>query len=190
MDIFSFFQYAKPIVTVLHVISVVFGMGAALLSDVLFGFYGKDKRLSKNEITTLSILSTIVWWSLVVITISGVGLFLSNVQKYLHSVKFLTKMTILLVLVVNGYVLNRVIWPHVIRRDFLTNAKEKNIRRGAFVCGAISVLSWVSVCMLGVLDSVPFSYAILMTFYGSVVVVAVCVALIVENRSLESKRRS
>jgi hypothetical protein len=51
-----FFGKYKIPLTVLHVLSVVLGMGAALVSDFLFNFYTKDKALSKTEISTLHIL--------------------------------------------------------------------------------------------------------------------------------------
>lgn len=183
------FSVIKVPSTIVHVVSVVFGMGAALLSDVLFTFYAKDRVLNPTERKTLEILSSAVWYSLVVIGISGLALFLSDMPKYLDSAKFLAKLTILAVLIVNGYVLSRKVWPHVARPGFLTRRGESSNRRLAFVGGAISVVSWLSVCTLGVLDSSPAGYPTLMALYACILIVAIPAALAVERREFEKKNR-
>ena len=128
-----------------------------------------------------------VWWGLVAITISGIGLFLSDIPKYAHSVKFLAKMSILAVLVVNGFVLHKFVWVHVIKRDFLVSKKEGFMRKVAFACGAISVLSWVSVCVLGVLDHAPVSYGLIIAGYGILIFGGIVVSLIIEHKTFENK---
>lgn len=185
MELAEFFTTIKTPLTIVHVISVVFGMGSALISDVLFTFYGNDKKLSATEIKTLRLLSNVVWVGLIVITLSGVGLFLSDIPKYLQSVKFLAKMSILAVLLVNGYVLHKYIWKHVIARNFLVSNQESRMRKFAFACGAVSVLSWMTVCGLGVLDKVSVSYGVLMGGYATLIIGGVITALLVEYREFE-----
>jgi len=169
---------------VVHVISVVFGMGSALVSDVLFSFFSKDKKLTTMEISTLSILSQVVVYSLVVIFLSGTVLFLSDVDRYMNSAKFLSKMSILSVLLFNGYVLNKYIWPHLLNQKFFTLKKERNIRRLAFACGAVSVISWLAVCTLGVLDKLDFTYLSIILAYLLTIIFGVVVALCIEKKEL------
>jgi hypothetical protein len=185
MESIAFFTDIKIPMTVVHVLSVVFGMGSALLSDVLFTFYSRDKKLSQHEIHTLGILSRIVWFSLIFIFLSGIALFLSDVPKYTQSVKFLGKMSIMAVLLVNGFILDRFIWPHLGARSFLTAKKNMSLRKTAFICGAISVFSWISVCILGVLSSVPITYHQLMAIYAGVLLVAIPGAILVEYFEFE-----
>lgn len=184
MEIVEFFQYIKIPVTVIHVIAVVFGMGGALMSDILFSFFSRDKKLNPTEISTLSILKKVVLYALIIIILSGVVIFLSDVSKYINSVKFLAKMSILLVLVINGYFLNKYIWPYLLNKNFFILKRERNIRRLAFACGAISIISWLSVCALGVLDSLNFSYSFVILTYVCITSFAVTVSLIVEKREL------
>lgn len=180
----EFIQDIKIPATVLHVVAVVFGMGGALVSDILFSFFSKDKKLNATEITTLIILRNIVFYSLIVVVLSGITLFLSSVEEYLNSTKFLSKMSILCILILNGYILNKYIWPHVLNKNFFTLKKERNIRRLAFVCGAISVISWLSVCALGVLDSLNMSYGLIMSTYLFIIFFGSIVALVIEKREL------
>lgn len=179
------FSVIKVPSTIAHVVSVVFGMGAALLSDVLFTFYAKDRVLNPTERKTLEILSAVVWYSLVAIGISGLALFLSDVSKYLASAKFLAKISILAVLIANGYLLSRRVWPRLSRPGFLTTEREATTRKLAFAGGAVSVVSWLCVCALGVMDFSPVGYQTLMLGYAAVLVIAIPTALAVERREFE-----
>lgn len=184
MDLIGLIQLIKVPATIVHVFSVVFGMGAALVSDVLFSFYGKDKKLNWTEIKTLSILKDIVFYSLILISTSGIIIYLSDIERYLDSDKFLAKMSILLVLLLNGLVLNRYIWTRLLKRDFFTSQKERIVRKLSFICGSISVVSWLSVCALGVLDRLPIDYCTIIAIYTIVTIFGMIVSVIVEKREL------
>ncbi len=182
MEILNIFEEIRIPATIVHVISVVLGMGAALVSDLLFSFFSKDKKLNTTEIKTLEILSKTVVYSLIVITVSGVAIFLSDIERYTNSAKFISKMTILAVLIVNGYILNKYIWPHILNPNFFTLKKERNIRKVAFVCGAISVVSWISVCTLGVASNLNMSYVSIISIYLVILVVSTVVSIFVEKK--------
>lgn len=185
MTIIEFFIYIKTPLVILHVLSVVLGMGSALVSDVLFSFYGRDKELNETEIRTLDILAKIVLFGLVFIILSGVGLFITDISKYSHSIKFLTKMSIMAVLLINGYILNSYVWPRLLSKTFFTSPTDRNIRRIAFACGAVSVVSWVVVCALGIMKSIPMSYGVAMSLYLLGIIFAIVVALVIEKRELD-----
>lgn len=182
MEATEFFHNIKTPATVVHVLSVVLGMGGALTSDILFSFFSKDKKLNKTELFTLSILKNVVHYSLILIVVSGLVIFMFDMEKYMASAKFLAKMSILFVLVANGYLLNKYIWPHLLNRNFFTLKKERNIRRLAFACGAVSVISWLAVCALGVLNKINVSYEFIMLTYLVIVLFGVITALILERK--------
>lgn len=181
----TFFVAYKPVFTVIHVLSVVFGMGGALMSDVLFNFFTKDRELSQNELKTLSILSKIVLTTLPIIILSGFLIFLSNVDKYIHSAKFLAKMTLMIILLVNGLVLDKYIWSHLLKKKFFTSIKEKKFRILSFICGSISVITWLCICTLGVLDSVTLSYWKIIGIYTVLIFAAFPIALGIEYKEFE-----
>lgn len=191
MNLLSIFEFISPFSVAIHVLSVVCGMGAALIADLLFSFYSKDRSFSRMEINTLEILSRIVKIALYAIVISGILVFLSDVEKYIVSAKFLAKMTILVALVLNGYILNTYVWSHILARGsksfFAPN--EKAVRQVAFVGGAISVVSWITLFMLGTLESVPYTYATILSLYASAVFLGAGVALMVEAFEFEFKKR-
>lgn len=183
----AFFASIKAFSIIFHVLSVVIGMGGALIADLLFSFYAIDKKLKHSEISTLALLSKIVWYSLLAIIISGVFIFFSDPEKYMASAKFLTKMSIIGVLTFNSVILGNIVWPHVVARSFFFSPKEKFMRQLAFGCGAISVISWVASCILGTMSKVPMTYTALMSIYLVLILVAVSVSLIVENLTFEKK---
>ncbi len=191
MNLLTIFEFISPFSVAIHVLSVVCGMGGALIADLLFSFYSKDRSFSRMEINTLEILSRIVKIALYAIVISGILVFLSDVEKYIVSAKFLAKMTILVALVLNGYILNTYVWSHILARGsksfFAPN--EKAVRQVAFVGGAISVVSWITLFMLGTLESVPYTYMTILSLYASVVFLGAGVALMVEAFEFEFKKR-
>ncbi len=182
MEITSFFEEYKPLFTVLHVLSVVVGMGAALGSDILFNFFAKDKKLDKTEVATISLLSRIVWLSLFVIIFSGLAIFFSDPEKYSQSSKFLAKMSIVGVLTINGFLLSQFLWSSVVSKGFFVFKKYHHLRQLAFVLGTISVVSWLFSCALGVLDRVGFSYSEIMSVYGLIIVCGLAVSLFIEKK--------
>lgn len=176
----------KIIFIVIHVLSVVFGMGSALVSDFLFNFFSKDRKFDSKELKILEILSRVVWCSLVIIFISGVFIFFSNPSHYMHSTKFLAKMTIFSILLLNGAFLNYYIWPQIVGKKFFQKKKE-NLRTISFISGAISFISWLYVCALGVLDSVPLGYFDILSFYFIILAFAISFALFIESREFKNK---
>lgn len=185
--LYNFLSEYKVILTIIHILGVVVGMGTALVSDFLFSFYSHNKKLSHSETYTLKILSTIVWFGLIIITVSGVGLFLSDIETYIVSTKFLAKMSILAILVLNGFILNRYISKVMMKRGFLSYHKYTGLRKLAFACGSISIISWLSVLSLGVTSKIHLSYPALIELYGVVVVGGIIIALIVEKNTFENK---
>lgn len=181
----EFFSDYKQISTIVHVFSVVIGMGSALVSDILFNNFIKDKKINISENTTLSTLSKVVWVSLFCIVLSGIALFLSDPIKYSNSVKFFVKMTIVGVVIINGYMFQRVVHPALKKISFTdTNIHHKyvKIRKMSFAFGAISLASWLSAFVLGMLSSIPFSYFQTMTFY-----ILICIAGIIVSQFADYK---
>ena len=188
--VIEFFAEYKIFSTILHVFSVIVGMGTALVSDVLFNNYIRDGRIQKGENRTLSTLSTIVWASLGCIVVSGVFLFLSDPLMYASSVKFLVKMTIVGVVIINGYVFHRLIHPSLQKIDFIdTNVRHKyvRLRKLAFACGAVSLISWMLAFVLGMLGHIPLSYLEAIVGYVGILFGGILFAQIVEYMLIRKK---
>jgi hypothetical protein len=178
----EFITQYKQIFTIFHVAAVVVGMGAAINTDILFAFFGINKKLSHSEVKTIRFMSGVVTVALGVILLTGFFIFLSNPEKYLASAKFLTKMSIVGVLSVNGYLLHHYVFRHISDKNFLTAKREYNIRRVAFALGSVSFVSWFSAMSLGVLDKITISYPAAFSIYTVLILSAVVVSQLIVRR--------
>ena len=181
MEPVDFFVQHKTILIIGHVLSVVVGMGSALVADMLSIRFGMNKKLSTFEVSTVRFLSHVVTFALLGIVAFGLMLFFSDPEKYLSSSKFLVKMTVIGVLVINGFLLHRFVFSNIGKRGIMTLPNYKPLRRLGFVLGAVSVVSWISALILGLLSSIPFSYEIGLSIYVSIVLFASIFALIIEK---------
>lgn len=190
-DTIEFFKEYKTISVIVHVLSVIVGMGTALVSDILFNLYIKDKKIQAHENRTLGTLSKIVWISLIFIVLSGLALFISDPIKYSQSVKFLVKMTVVGVIIVNGYMFWRTIHPALRKINFTdTNMHHKyvKLRKASFAMGAISLASWLSAFVLGMLGHIPLSYLEAIVGYVAICFGGILFSQIMEYRLTHGKK--
>lgn len=186
----NIFAEYKNVSIILHVFSVIVGMGAAVVSDILFNIYIKDKKIDISENKTLNILSSIIWVSLGFILLSGIFIFFSDTVKYMNSPKFLLKMVIVGFVIINGYAFQRIVHPAIRKINFTdTNSHHKyvKVRKLAFMFGAISVTSWMSAFVLGSIPSIPVSFFIGLTLYIIMCLCAIVASQFVEYRITHSK---
>ncbi len=182
----EFLLINKEYIIILHVLSVVIGMGGAIITDFLFVYFALNKKLSFSEIKIIKLLSKIVLYALFSIIITGIIIFTSNIEKYLMSVKFLTKMSIVSILTVNGILLHILVFKHLKDEGYLTKFKNRNLRRFAFAFGSISITSWLCAMSLGVLDKISITYPQAIFVYFAIITFAIVTSQIIfkvyENR--------
>lgn len=175
---------------ILHLFGVAVGAGAAFTSDFIFFACLQDKKVSKDEFHILKTASNAVWIGLVLLVFSGLGLFFLNSAELLASSKFLAKMTIVLVLLVNGIVFGMKHLPAIRGRIGKPFFGKRKVGTGEysflFVSGVISVVSWVFVIILGTFPILPFSYPIIICSYLLVLILASLFAY-VEARKYKAK---
>lgn len=181
------FQY-KEYIIIFHVLSVVVGMGGAIITDFLFVYFALNKKLSFSEIKVIQLLSQIVLYALFAIVITGLFIFGSNPEKYLASAKFLTKMSIVSILTVNGILLHTLVFTHLKDDGYLTKFQNRNLRRLAFGFGSISMTSWVCAMSLGVLDKISITYTQAINIYFVIIFFAILVSQIIYR--IYEKRKS
>lgn len=186
----QFFAEYKHVTTITHVFAVIVGMGSALVSDILFNFYIKDKKINPTENKTLEVLSKIIWISLGLIVVSGIALFLSNPFGYSISNKFLLKMVIVGFIIINGYLFAKVTHGSLMKINFTdTNSNHKyvRIRRMSFAFGAVSLISWLFAFVLGSIKSIPISFWQGLVLYGGLLIVGIIGSQIMERMIVNKK---
>lgn len=166
-QVITFFSTYKQVFTIAHVLAVVLGMGGALITDMLFVNFAYNKLISREEYHVIYLVSRVVTAALLGIIITGICIFLSDPQKYLYSVKFITKMSIVAVLTVNGMALHRIVFNKLNEKGILYKAIFASRRRVAFGLGAISGISWIIALALGVLDKISLSLSQALGIYAA-----------------------
>lgn len=159
-----------------HIAGVVIGLGGAFFSDALFMASVRDGSISEAEMRRLTRVSRIVWTGLVVLFMSGIGLFLLAPAFYLASHSFLAKMTLVGILLANGILFHAVHIPWLKRRTGrpFSQAVDFEFRRlSLLVSGAISSVSWMGAFVLALTKGFGLSYTEIIGLY----VIAVCVAV-------------
>lgn len=175
----------KIVYVTLHVFGVAIGAGAAYMSDIIFLSSIRDRILSSVEIRILSLASKVVWAGLGLLVLSGVLLFSLDPVTYAASTKFLAKMTIVGVLVLNGIIFHRIHLPLVKSTENKVLRDHPRFQKGSsllIVGGAISVVSWSFAIFFGVLRSVPYSYMTIISVYLGVVLLAIGTALLMKKK--------
>ena len=131
--------------------------------------------LEEKEI--LKVMSQIIWLGLLIIVISGIGLFLPEMERLLDSSKFLIKMVVIGVIILNGLILNFIITPKLMtiawKPEAMNVKKAITLSHFAFATGAISFISWYAALFLGFSDSLPFTFEQLLLIYTGVLIVGV-----------------
>lgn len=178
----------RPAILILHLIGIAIGLGGATFTDVFFFKFLRDLKISRGEAAILRTISQVIWFGLALLILSGVGLYLGDAATYNQSSKFLMKMIVVAVLVVNGAFLNLKITPHLIHISFgddpMKTPKEElqRERKIAFALGAVSFVSWYSALILGALRSVPWSLPTLLTIYIALLAVAITGSQVMERQ--------
>lgn len=163
-------QY-REILLLLHGLAVIFGFGGAVVTDALFFKFLKDSRISEEEAGVLHHVSQVIWFALAVIVLTGLGLVLSDWMRLVSSPKFLAKITIVAIIIINGTTLHFLVKPRLVNIFFgkLPHAnmpESRIVRRIAFALGSVSSTSWLSAFVLGSLSALDVSYWLIMAIYA------------------------
>lgn len=152
---------------IMHVIGAALGTGAATIADIAIVRALHDGVLSPDERSLLRAVYFILRVGLVMAVVSGLGFlayyYAVGATEALMSEKLWAKMTIVFILVLNGYALHKhwvtLLW-------------------GA----AISLTSWYAALVLGAMRSAEYSYISVMFWYGVALLIVYAVERYVHKR--------
>jgi hypothetical protein len=184
----------KAVIIKVHLFGVIISFGAVLVADIYLGKLIKKLSASTQEIRTLSNFSKIIWLGLTIIVPTGILLFLSDAQTYFHAPKFMVKMIVVFVVIINGILLNILVSPKLesipFRNFILSNETSTKIaRRFMFGLGAISTVSWWTALILGFIKVSPAPFPVLLGIYCLFLIIAVMLSQIIE-KAISSKKLS
>lgn len=168
--------------SLMHFLGIAIGVGAVTITDIFFFKFLGDLRISEWEANVLKIHSQTVWFGLILLVVSGAGLYIPNAEILNHTPKFLAKVFIVAVIVINGAILNLVVAPHLVHLSFglASETAFRGLRKLGFVLGAISLSSWYAALVLGALPDIPLGFWSLILLYGALEAIALAASQIIE----------
>ena len=168
-----------------HILGVAVGFGGVVMSDYVFLSSMRVGKIIKERFEFLKESSRIVWIGVLLMVISGALLFFEFPDRYLASGKFLAKMTLVAILIINGAFFH---WYHLprLRRyldtDLATLPELKKHFPTLLASGAVSSVSWLGALLLGVLGRSPYTYWQIIGTYLLILVIGVLSALLLRNK--------
>ncbi|MES3004863.1 MAG: hypothetical protein V4690_01970 [Patescibacteria group bacterium] len=181
------FLTIKTIYTILHVFGAILGAGAAFVGDNMFFKTVKDGVIEKTELEFMQMNSRIVWIGVGVLLVSGILLFMTDPARYMDSSKFLAKITIVLVIVLNGFAFHIIHIPNLKKHIGMKFAESEVFRNKStflLASGAVSVTSWIFTVVLGMLRAVPYTYFEILGVYLFAILFAVFTSYLLKNKIL------
>lgn len=191
-DLVSLLSEYKGVVVFFHALAAAVGVGATTVTDILFFKFLRDFKISKGEKSIMDTMSHIIWVALGILIVTGIGLYLPASEELLHSSKFLVKVVAVVVITLNGLLLNFIISPWLTRIDFdgvnPNEGEPRRYRKLSFASGAISISSWYIVFLLGSLRSIPLTFEAGLLIYVGLVVTAVTLSQVYEKHLVKKRK--
>lgn len=185
----------KGLIVFFHALAAAIGVGATTVTDVLFFKFLKDFKISEGEKSIMDTMSHIIWVALGLLVVTGIGLYVPRSMELAESSKFLVKTVIVLVIILNGLVLNFVVSPKLTSLVF-GNTEKKPLtgtghlyRKLSFASGAISIVSWYTVFLLGSLRSIPLSFRAGLMIYVGLVSFAILMSQLYDKKLSKKQSR-
>ncbi|MCJ8312809.1 MAG: hypothetical protein HRU38_03490 [Saccharospirillaceae bacterium] len=179
----------KTLLIIFHFIGLAFGAGGAWISDLIIIRFLQFEPISSEKLKLVHFLTNLVTIGLCILWMSGLGFIIHysifEPEKLLNP-KIWSKVTIVVILSLNGYLLHRFILPILNKNEGKTlfhaiTAKQKLIMT---VIGTISLISWAFPVLLGASKGLNFTVSateILTTYVLAIIVVSTVMYFLVKR---------
>lgn len=159
---------------VIHVIGTVFGVGAATINDILFmraiGSSDEGRAYQRYAPT----LSLVAWTGVLLLLVSAFAFWREH-PAILQSQKILVKIALAGIVTVNGALMGVLLMPrvHALRRQDWTNPAKLQWAAGiGTVLGAISIVTWYTLLILGAVGRTGWTASQIVPWYLGALIVA------------------
>ena len=184
-NMLEFLENNHNFITIIHLFGVALGLGGATINDFLFFRFLKDNKISRWEARIMRMFHGVIWLAILILILSGFGIYLPEAEKLNNSPKFLIKMITDAVIIINGIFLNAIISPKLIYISFRKRRPHhpefRYLTCFAFALGAISLTSWYWAFFLGMLRKTELAFSILLSLYVLFLITAVGFSQLAES---------
>lgn len=149
------------------------------MTDFLFFRSMKDGRVSEDESNLIKASSTIVWVGISILVITGLSMLWMSDFAMMASSGFQAKLTLVAILIINGAVFHFYHLPFITDDFQVKKLSVEDYRRTLWLSlsGAVSVVTWLGVIVLGYMRDVSLAYGEIVLMYLAAIVVAGIIAL-------------
>jgi hypothetical protein len=170
------------LVLIIHIIASCVAVGTVIAIDYLHLMGLRRHSLEKKMIVVYPHLSKIINISLITIIISGIILVINN-PPLLSNTLFQLKMSLVAIVTVNGLILQFFVSPHIDKLIKLDKPFPINWLYLTAICGAISIVSWLSILILAFTKKTGYSWHEFLPFYLFAIVCVFSVAQFLEKHA-------
>jgi hypothetical protein len=170
----------QPILVIAHIIGAAIGVGGATMSDLLFFRSMKNRIITTDQFHLLQVASTVVFGGMALVVLSGVWLLFLN-PELLREARVQAKLTAVLVLMLNGFVLHSVLLKFL-EKNLDSPLRQQGLRSRQWIfaaSGSASIVSWYAAFVLASVEGIQLPYLVLLGIYLGAIAAATVAAYFV-----------
>lgn len=173
-DIDEFLAETRQYNLTVHLLGLAMGLGGTLVVDIMFTHFMRNYAISARESVIMHLISQMIIFGIFLLILSGVALYLPAAESFNENPRFIMKMIVVLIVIINGGVLNLYLTPKMKKISLVDEEKHRyeTLTRISFALGAISIVSWLAAFLLALLKDL-FSMPLLYLLIGYLVLLLV-----------------
>jgi hypothetical protein len=173
-DIDEFLAETRQYNLTIHLLGLAMGLGGTLVVDIMFTHFMRNYAISARESVIMHLISQMIIFGIFLLILSGVALYLPAAESFNENPRFIMKMIVVLIVIINGGVLNLYLTPKMKKISLVDEEKHRyeTLTRISFALGAISIVSWLAAFLLALLKDL-FSMPLLYLLIGYLVLLLV-----------------
>ncbi len=147
----------------IHLLGLIMGLGGTFIIDIMFTHFMKNYSISSQESVIMHLISQMIIFGLILLILSGAALLLPDYSDFAQNPRFIMKMIVVLVVIINGAALNLYLTPKMKKISLKEEHRDRyeKLNKISFALGAVSIVSWLSAFLLAMLKDLfdmPLTY--------------------------------
>lgn len=174
VDLHRFLLETREYNITIHLLGLILGLGGTFIIDIMFSHFMRNYKISAKESVIMHLISQMIILGLFLLILSGVALLLPAFDAFAQNPRFVMKMIVVVVVIINGAALNLYLTPKMkkISLKEKDRGRYESLNKISFALGAISIVSWLSAFFLAMLKDL-FDLPLVYLLSGYVVLLAV-----------------
>ncbi len=176
VDINQFLTDTREYNKTIHLLGLAMGLGGTFIVDIMFSHFMKNYEISARDSVVMHLISQMIIFGLFLLILSGIALLLPAWDDFLENPRFIMKMIVVFMVIINGAALNLYLTPKMKKISLVDEEKHrfKTLTRVSFALGAISIVSWLSAFFLAMFKTL-FDMPLIYLLPGYLVLVGIAI---------------